>query len=344
MRRLRVLTWHVHGNYLLYLSQARADFFLPVKPGGAAGYGGRGSTFAFGPNVHDVPADEVRRLEFDLVLFQCRRNWDDDQHEILSAAQRRLPRVYLQHDTPEPHPTDSRHWVDDPDVLLMHVTPFNALMWDSGRTPTRVIDHGVFLPPGVRYTGEIPRGITAINHLRRRGRLLGADVFEQVRREVPVDLVGMDAESMGGLGEVFPPRLPEFEARYRFYFSPVRYTSLPLALVEAMALGMPVVALATTEVATVIRSGFSGFVDTDVRKLVAPMRGLLADSAEARRLGENARSYALERFGIGRFAREWEETFAQVTGGFGRSPAMPAGASLAPAVSGLSPSGESGRG
>ena len=33
MRPLRVLTWHVHGNYLLYLSQAHVEFYLPVKPG-----------------------------------------------------------------------------------------------------------------------------------------------------------------------------------------------------------------------------------------------------------------------------------------------------------------------
>ena len=71
MRRLRVLTWHIHGNHLLYLSQAQVDFWLPVKPGRIAGYGGRGTTFPFGANVHNVPADSVRDLELDVVLFQA---------------------------------------------------------------------------------------------------------------------------------------------------------------------------------------------------------------------------------------------------------------------------------
>ena len=32
-------------------------------------------------------------------------------------------------------------------------------MWDSGRTPTTVvIDHGVIVREGVRYTGELERG------------------------------------------------------------------------------------------------------------------------------------------------------------------------------------------
>ena len=30
MRRLRVLTWHVHGNYLLYLSRAGAELYLLI--------------------------------------------------------------------------------------------------------------------------------------------------------------------------------------------------------------------------------------------------------------------------------------------------------------------------
>ncbi len=42
------------------------------------------------------------------------------------------------------------------------------------------------------------------------------------------------------------------------------------------------------------------------------MRSLLADPAEARRLGDGARRRALERFHIDRFARDWEETFALV--------------------------------
>jgi glycosyltransferase involved in cell wall biosynthesis len=314
MRPIRVLTWHVHGNYLLYLSRANVEFCLPVKAGGHEGYGGRGSTFPFPDRVRDVPAEEVRGLEIDCVLYQTRRNFEVDRHEILSDRQRRLPRVYLEHDPPRGHPTDTKHWSDDPEGLLVHVTPFNALMWDDGRTPSRVIEHGVYVPEGARYSGEIERGLVVVNHLRRRGRLVGADVFARARREVPLDLVGMDAESLGGLGEVPPPELAAFESRYRFFFNPIRWTSLGLAVIEAMLIGMPIVGLATTELATVIEDGVSGFVDTDLGRLVDSMRGLLADRPGARRLGEGARRCALERFHIDRFARDWERAFAEVAG------------------------------
>jgi glycosyltransferase involved in cell wall biosynthesis len=51
-----------------------------------------------------------------------------------------------------------------------------------------------------------------------------------------------------------------------------------------MMLGMPVVAVATSEMATVLQNGVSGFADTRVERLAQAMRHLLDDPAEARRL------------------------------------------------------------
>jgi hypothetical protein len=314
VRRLRILTWHVHGNYLWYLSHVPHDIFLPVKPGRPPGYGGRGATFRWPDNVHEVAADDVPHLDLDCVLSQSRDNWAHDRDEILSPAQLALPAIHVEHDPPRQSPTDTRHPVDDPDVLLVHVTAFNELMWDSGRTPTRVIEHGVVVPEDVQYTGELDRGIVVVNGLRRRGRRLGADVFERARREVPLDLVGMFADESGGLGEVPPPELAAFVARYRFFFHPIRYTSLGLAACEAMMLGMPIVALATTEMATVVENGVSGWIDTNVDRLVGHMQTLLSDPKEARRLGEGARRTARDRFAIDRFVSEWDAAFRLVTG------------------------------
>jgi hypothetical protein len=317
MRRLRVLTWHIHGNYLWYLSQANHEFVLPVKTPPAHAYGGRGKTFPFGANVTEVPAEAVCQERFDCILFQHRQNWETDQHEILTAEQRRLPRIYLEHDPPQEHPTDTRHWVDDPNVLLVHVTPFNRLMWDCGQSPTRVVEHGVLVPPGVVYSGETPRGIVVVNHLKSRGRRLGADVFEAARQEVPLDLVGMAAEELNGLGEIQPPELAAFICRYRFFFNPIRYTSLGLAVCEAMTLGLPIIGLATTEMATAVQNGVSGYVDTDLGKLVPKMHELIRDPAEARRLGAGAQRYARERFHIRRFANEWTSLIQEVVGSYG---------------------------
>ncbi len=315
MRRLRVLTWHVHGSYLFYLAHAPHDFFVPVDEGRPEGYAGLPpGGFPWPANLREVRAGEVEQLALDCVLTQTHAQWLAERARILTPAQRRLPRIHLEHDPPREHPVDQRHPVDDPEALLVHVTHFNELMWDSGRTPTRVVEHGVAVPEGVRYTGELERGLVLVNDLPSRGRRVGADVFRRVRDEVPLDLVGMRSEDEpGGLGEVSHDRLPALQSRYRFLFNPIRYTSLGLSVCEAMMLGMPVVALATTEHANAIENGVSGYVDTSVERLVGRMGELLADPGEARRLGEGARRRAEERFGIERFVRDWNEAFTAVT-------------------------------
>jgi hypothetical protein len=310
--RRKVLTWHIHGSYLYYLIQSPHEFYLPVRPDRSAGYGGAGGDQPWGPNVHEVPAEEVKDLDLDVILFQSRQNYEVDQYEILSAEQRRLPRVYIEHDPPRESPTDTRHWVDDPSVLLVHCTPFNQLMWDNGPVPTRYIDHGVIVPPDVQYTGELERGVVVVNNIQKRGRRLGYDIFEEVRQHIPLDIYGINTEELGGYGSIGLDELARAVSRYRFFFNPIRYTSLGLAILEAMMYGMPVVGLATTELVTVVQNGVSGYLETDTSRLIERMRFLLENPDEARRLSQGAQKVARERFNIHRFAQDWTEAFEWV--------------------------------
>jgi glycosyltransferase involved in cell wall biosynthesis len=235
-----------------------------------------------------------------------------DQFEIFSEAQRQLPKVYLEHDPPQEIPTDTRHVVDDPLVTLVHVTHFNKLMWDNGRTSVTVIDHGI-TPATVEYSGKLDRGIVIINNLKERGRRLGFDIYEQVRERVPLDLIGMDTKKVGGLGEILHPDLPAFISQYRFFFNPIRYTSLGLAVLEAMMIGVPVVGLATTELVTVIKNNVSGFIHTDVEYLIERMNVLIANRSLAESVGAKGREVATQRFNIQRFVNDWENLFERVT-------------------------------
>lgn len=312
-RRLRVLTWHVHGNYLYYLSQARHDFYIVTSRAPEASRPGRVGSLPWGDNVFEVADTQVRAERFDCILYQSRRDYCEDRLRLLSPAQRRLPQIYLEHDPPQLHPTNTCHWVEDRNVMLIHVTPFNALMWDSGAVPSRVIEHGVVVPEGVRYSGEVPRGIVVVNNLQHRGRRLGADIFHRARRQVDLELVGMGARAAGGLGEIPNTELAAFMARYRFFFNPIRYTSLGLAVVEAMMIGMPIVGLATTELSSVVRNGVNGYVDTRIERLIEVMQSLQRDAAQAREWGRAARATAQRRFGIERFVADWNAALLLVT-------------------------------
>jgi hypothetical protein len=307
---LRVLTWHIHGSYLYYLTQTNCTFYLPYKEGSSEeGYGGRTASFPWGDNVINVPFEEVKNLEFDCILFQSKKNYLEDQLLALTEEQRALPKIYLEHDPPRESPTNTKHVVDDPSVLLVHVTHFNNLMWNNNQTPSIVIEHGVIVDENVNYSGELEKGIVVINGIVKRGRRLGLDVFEKVRKEIPLDIVGMGSEEVGGLGEINNRELFSFISKYRFFFNPIRYTSLGLSVCESMMTGVPIVGLATTEMATTIINDFSGFIDTDVDKLIDKMKILLEDREKAKELGRGAKETALQKFNIQRFTEDWLQTF-----------------------------------
>jgi hypothetical protein len=320
--RLTILTWHVHGSYLAALGHTGHDIVVPVKPGRPARFGGRPDDAAWPSNIREVPAEAVRDLRTDLVLYQHATNWTEDQHEVLSPAQLDGPRVYVEHDPPREHPTDTVHPVDDPSVLIVQVTAFNALMWDTGANPVRVVEHGVAVPDGLRWTGDLERGLVVVNDLATRGRRLGADLVARARETLPIDLAGLRSEALGGLGPLPHDELLRRQAAYRFVFHPARYTSFGMAVCEAMLLGQPVVALATTEMPTVIVDGVNGFAHTDPARLEASMRALLEDRGLAARLGAAGYETARERFAIDRFARDWNRVFEEAldrAGARGRS-------------------------
>jgi glycosyltransferase involved in cell wall biosynthesis len=313
MERLKILTWHIHGSYLYYLSQIPHDIYLPVKKTRPMGYGGRTLSYPWPDNIKEIPAEEVRHQDFDCILYQHHQNWLVDQYEILSNEQLKLPRIFLEHNPPFTPPNETRHPVQDRDVLIVHVTAFNQLTWDNGASPTRVIEHGVVVPEDVKYIGDLDRGITVVNNISTRGRKTGYDVFQKARDTAALDLIGMGWKEAGGLCEVRHADLARFCSRYRYSFSPIRYSSLALSTCETMMVGLPVVGLATTEMVTVIENGFSGYLHTKMDQLTEVMKELTNNPALARHLGEGARKTALERFSIERFIRDWNDALFEVT-------------------------------
>lgn len=227
-------------------------------------------------------ARPLRRQRFDCILFHGESQYLDEQYELLSPAQRRLPKVYLELEPPRLHPVDSRHVVADEGVIVVHVNAWNRLMWDNGRSPTRVVEPGL-ADPGPRYRGELARGVSLPG---AGGRRSGSDLLDLVRRRVPLD------------------ERRAVDPAYRFAFHPARQESLPLELIEAMMAGTPLLAL----------TGEHGFVDSDPGRIVETMQQLLADPALAARMGAAAREHALRRFDLQRFVAQWNEVLAAACG------------------------------
>jgi len=309
----RVLLWHVHGSYVTSLVQGRHTYYIPVLPDRGPDGRGRARTWDWPANAIEVTPAQARELDVDAVILQRPSELERLAEEWLGRRPGRdVPAIYLEHNAPQGRIAEMRHpAADRPDVTIVHVTHFNDLLWDSGTTRTRVIEHGV-VDPGYRYTGELPRAAVAINEARRRGRVTGTDLLPRFAQAIPLDLFGIDAGSLGGFDDPPQAALHAEMPRRRVYLHPVRWTSLGLTLIEAMHLGMPVVALATTEATEAVPAG-CGVVSTDVARLCRALERYAADPDAARADGERARAYASTRYGLERFLRDWDALLTEVT-------------------------------
>jgi hypothetical protein len=321
---MRVLMWHVHGSYTTSFVQGDHEVLLPRLPDRGPDGHGRAETWDWPPNAIEITPAEAADADVDVVVLQRPAELEFLAEQWLGGRRpgRDIPAVYLEHNCPQGLVNEMRHpAADRTDLTVVHVTHFNARFWDTGRTPTRVISHGV-VDPGPRFTGALPRAAAVINEPARRARVTGTDLLPRFAGVAPLDLYGMKvADAVEPLrragvditacGDVPQHRMHGELARHRVYVHPFRWTSLGLSLIEAMLLGMPVVALATTEVAETVPPEV-GAVSNDLEVLEEAVRRLVNDPDLGRACGQRARAIALERFGLARFLDDWDALLKEV--------------------------------
>jgi glycosyltransferase involved in cell wall biosynthesis len=310
---VNLLLWHVHGSWTTAFVQGPHRYLVPVVPDRGPLGRGRAQTWEWPTSVVELTPGESADAAVDVVILQRPGELDGAAEAWLGGRRpgRDIPAIYLEHNAPQGRIADMRHpAADRPGLTVVHVTHFNELFWDTGSTPTRVIEHGI-VDPGYRYTGELERAAVVINEPSRRGRVTGTDLLARFGEDVPIDLFGMNAAALGGIEDLPQARLHDALARRRVYLHPIRWTSLGLSLLEAMHLGMPVVALATTEAPEAVPPE-AGVISTRVDVLRAAVRRLLDEPELARLMGKAAREAALARYGLARFLSDWDALLAEV--------------------------------
>jgi hypothetical protein len=309
---VNVLLWHVHGSWTTTFVQGPHRYLLPVVPDRGPNGRGRARTWDWPPSAVELPPAALRDAEVDVVILQ---RPEDEALAQEWLGGRRLPTVWLEHNAPQGRIAEMRHpAADRRDVIVVHVTPTNALFWDTGTARTRVIEHGI-VDPGHRYTGELARAAVVVNEAGRRGRVTGTDLLPGLAAAAPIDLFGMGADAVPGVtahGDTPQDRLHDELARRRVYVHPVRWTSLGLSLLEAMHLGMPVVAVGTLEVPEAVPPE-AGIVSNRPAVLAEGLRRLVGDPEEACQRGKAARAAALDRYGLDRFLADWDRLLEEVT-------------------------------
>jgi hypothetical protein len=319
---MKILVWHVHGSWTTSFVQGPHDYLIPLLPGRGPDGRGRADTWDWPAAAREVSPEQLAAAPPDVVLLQRPHELELLREWTGLRAGVDVPAVYVEHNAPAGPAAASVHpLADRDDLLLVHVTRFNAVMWDSGRAPTTVVEHGV-PDPGYRYTGTDPSLAVVVNEPVRRTRVAGTDLVLRTARQLPVHVYGMGMAELaalhpwpaGRLHEDVPQdRMHAALGRHRAYFHPYRWTSLGLALIEAMLLGLPVLALSTTEAPDAVPAG-AGLLSNDLDRLLDQARDWLGDPEAARRAGLAGRAHALRRFGLPRFLDDWDVLLKEVAG------------------------------
>ena len=128
---------------------------------------------------------------------------------------------------------------------------------------------------------------------------------EQVRAQGMEDVVS------------FPGRLEEVRpwlASMDVYLMTSEFEGLPIAMLEAMSMELPVVATAAGGIGEAVTDGVEGYLAPvpDWERLEVPLRNLLADADLRSRIGRGARTRVQREFSVRRMAAELEKIYTDV--------------------------------
>jgi len=313
---MNILLWHVHGSWTTSFVHGKHRYLVPVTPDRGP-YGlGRARTYPWPDTVTEVTPQALAAEHVDMVILQRPEELDLASAWLRRRVGRDLPAIFVEHNTPKGDVPNSRHpMADRGDLIVAHVTHFNELFWDTGATRTTVIEHGV-VAPTASYTGELARFGVATNEPVRRWRVTGTDLMPRFAAVAPLDVFGMGvaglpdhlrlpAGQVVGYDDVPQARMHAELAARRAYLHLCRWTSLGLSLIEAMAMGLPVIVLGTTEALAAVPSD-AGILSTRVDTLVDAAQWLIDEPAAAHRLGSRAREVARTCYGLDRFLADWD--------------------------------------
>jgi glycosyltransferase involved in cell wall biosynthesis len=184
--------------------------------------------------------------------------------------------------------------------------------------------------------GHVPIVVGTVGHL---APIKGHDVFVRAaalvsaqRRGVNFIVIGEDKSpqmdhrkfleklvaELGLSGNVVMPGwqddIPGVLSSLTVFVSAARSEPFGLAIVEAMAAGLPVVAAASEGAMEIIEGGYSGKLVPvgDAESLAKAINDLLDDPHERSRLGRNAMVAARQRYSLERMANDTERVYREV--------------------------------
>lgn len=187
------------------------------------------------------------------------------------------------------------------------ITEHNMNSWGLEIPGAVVIPHGIDDAVFTGYTGNENNGVSIVNHFRERDVFCGWSLWERIRKEVPLKLIGENPGLSKSINDT--TTLSKTLATSRFYLNTSQLSPCPLSLLEAACVGLPIISSAKQEVPKIFTHGENALLSNDPKELIGFCKRLLNDKEEAIRLGNAARKLMIEKFSMKHFVDNWSNIF-----------------------------------
>jgi len=177
------------------------------------------------------------------------------------------------------------------------------------KTPVKAVTVGRLVP-----WKQVDGLIEALNEISELGLVVVGDGPERPRLERIAQELGVSGRVYFA-GQRSKKETLSLMAACDLFVLNSTYEGLPHTVLEAMALGLPVIATAVGGTPEVVRDGETGVLVLEQNGVIKALLTLARDPAFRRRLGEAARQWISDRFGMENMIRLTEESLFVITKG-----------------------------
>jgi len=312
MKKLKILTFNWHEGYIYLLAKTGYEFDV-VKRWKGGRFGWIEEFRPVPPNCNLITEEEaVNKLDkgyYDRVICH-------NLQDFILVSESPIPKVLLHHNNisieagvfEKNKQEELRRKLNDiyrgtKNLTLLFVSEAKKKDWGLD---------GEIIPPGIDpsehggYTGVIQRVLRVGNGLKERDIMLGYSVQERLVDGFPSTVLGLNPAIRDSILPKDWDDLKRHMMCHRLYLNTTLYPyedGYNLAMLEAMATGMPVVSIENPT--SPLEDGVNGFISFDENYLREKIEELFRNKKLAQVMGEKARETVFSRFPIDNFIRNW---------------------------------------
>jgi len=272
-------------------------------------------------NVHVIDVIDVNPSDYHAILV----HW----HPFIATFGKRwqtLPAIMTEHTWPfQNFLGEVNKWKNVRHQYINHtvfITPTSQKAWDAERDEqSSYIYHSINVeafPQKIDYSSKSI--MTTTNEMITRDWACGFSLWANtlgVPNKAYFDDIALYGYGNDNIGKVSKgsrthEEILDLLVNAGVYFNPSIMSPIPMSLLEAAAVGTPIVSTVYCEPGNIFENGVHGIFSNDLIELRNGIQYILDNPADAKRMADNARKVVIELFNSAQFIKAWSETFKKV--------------------------------